>query len=375
VIWLVAVLGLGRRPRSWAVVAAWITGLLALATAVGLSRLVVSVPPVNTEVRPWVGPYLLMGFAALLLAGGVGVDGLSRDLARRSFSWLQPGAVLGGVAVGLVSGLAGGWWIWAGAAGPIQRDRLDALPPYVLNALEPAGQPTGVRVLAVDLAGAQARFSVVADDQVRLGDADRGFTYGGSTAAPAQARDLVVRLVAGTADSDITPQLSDLGVGFLWVTGASEEQKARIDNTPGLGSASGNARGTVWRLDQTVSRASVVNGTTRSPAGPFPTQLPEGPAGRVLRLGEAADPRWEATVDGQRLSAVPDGWQQAFALPQTGGTVTSSLPSAFGWLLFGQGAGLLVAAVLAAPAIRRPEVRDPARTARRAAVLGQMVSR
>ena len=30
----------------------------------------------------------------------------------------------------------------------------------------------------------------------------------------------MIRLVAGTADSDIGPQLRDLGIGYLWVTGA-----------------------------------------------------------------------------------------------------------------------------------------------------------
>ena len=40
------------------------------------------------------------------------------------------------------------------------------------------------------------------------------------------------------------------------------------------------------------------------------------------------------------------------------------------WLLIGQGIVLAVGLVLAAPGIRRPEVRDPVRTARRAAFVG-----
>ena len=47
--------------------------------------------------------------------------------------------------------------------------------------------------------------------------------------------------------------------------------------------------------------------------------------------------------------------------------MTYTLPSLMPWLLPLQGLVLLVAGVLAAPAIRRPEVRDPAKTARRAA--------
>jgi hypothetical protein len=52
--------------------------------------------------------------------------------------------------------------------------------------------------------------------------------------------------------------------------------------------------------------------------------------------------------------------------------VTYELPSLMPWLLPIQGLALLVAAVLAAPAIRRPEVRDPAKSARRAATLSEL---
>jgi hypothetical protein len=42
------------------------------------------------------------------------------------------------------------------------------------------------------------------------------------------------------------------------------------------------------------------------------------------------------------------------------------------WLLAGQVLVLVVAGVRAAPAIRRPEVRDPAKSARRAATLSEL---
>jgi hypothetical protein len=363
----VALLGLGRRPRSGAVLAAWATALVTLTMAVLVSRLVVSVPPVGTEVRPWVGVYLLIGCGALVLAGGIGVDGLSRQLSQRSFSWVQPAAVLTGVLVGLVTVLAAGWWVWAGASGPIQRQQLDALPPYVVNALR---SDAAVRVLAVDLSGDDARVAVVADDQIRLGDADRGYTFGGSSTARAQASDLVVRMVAGTADSDIVPQLTSLGVGFVWVTGGTEDEQARIDNTPGLGVASGNSQGTVWQVEPPVSRATLAAGDRLIPVGGTQTAIPSGEAGRLLRLGEAVDPRWRASLNGLRLTPVADGWQQAFVVPADSGTLTYTLRSFTHWFLFGQGVLVAVAAVLAAPAIRRPEVRDPTRTARRSATLG-----
>ncbi|MGH3339853.1 MAG: hypothetical protein ACRDPL_13655, partial [Propionibacteriaceae bacterium] len=108
----------------------------------------------------------------------------------------------------------------AGAHGPIERSRLNAIPPYVMNAMKADTRP---RLLAIDLSDGTARYAVLADDHPRLGDADRGFTYGGSISAREQVDDLVVRLVAGTADSDINPQLTNLGIGYVWVTGANED--------------------------------------------------------------------------------------------------------------------------------------------------------
>ena len=369
VIWIVALLGLARRPTRRAVLAAWAAALVALVMAVVLSKVVVLVPPVGTEVRPWVGSYLLLGFGALIIAGGMGLDGFSGDIKVRSFSWLQPGTVLAGIAVCLVSAGGAVWWVLAGAHAPIERSRLDAIPPYVMNAMKSDARP---RVLAIDLSDGSARYSVMADDHVRLGDADRGFTFGGSVLAREQVDDLVVRLVAGTADSDIYPQLSNLGIGYVWVTGASQDVRARIDNAPGLGTASGNDRGIVWKLEPPVARAVLLDGPTRMPVGPSPASIPATAEQRQLQIGESADVRWRADLNGRPLARAADGWQQVFAVPSGGGTVTYVLPSIMPWLLPAQGLALLVAAVLAAPAIRRPEVRDPAKSARRAATLSEL---
>jgi GT2 family glycosyltransferase len=369
IIWIAAILGLARRPARPAVLAAWAAALVAFGMAVLISRLVVSVPPAGSEVRPWVGSYLLLAFSALIIGGGMGLDGFSGDMTERSFSWLQPATVLAGIAVCLVSVGGAVWWVLAGAHGPIERARLDAIPPYVTNAMKSDARP---RLLAIDLSDGSARYSVLADGQLRLGDADRGFTFGGSVAAREQVDDLVVRLVAGTADSDINPQLTNLGIGYVWVTGANQDIKARIDNTPGLGTASGNERGVVWKLEPAVARTVLVDGSVRKPIGPPPAAVAPGTQERQLQIGESADMRWRAELDGQTLVPVANGWQQVFALPAAGGTVTYKLPSLMPWLLPIQALVLLVAMVLAAPAIRRPEVRDPAKSARRAATLSEL---
>lgn len=371
-IWLAALLGLGRRPRNPVVVGSWAAAVTALLGSVLLSRLVVAVPPTGTSIRPWTGAYLLIAFAALLLAAAAGVDGLAAELRGRSFGWQQPTSVIAGIVVVTAVLGATGWWIWAGASGPIDRQRLDTLPPYLQNAML---SDAGVRVLAIELdetgtGTTPARYSVIAGDQLRLGDADRGFAFGGSTAASDQIGDLVQRLVAGTADTDITPQLRDLGIGFVWASGATTEEIARIDNTPELGSASGSLEATVWRLQPAVTRVTLADQGGISGVDALPPVIPPGPADRRLRLGEAADPRWRASIGDSPLAPVDAGWQQAFVLPAGGGTVSVRLASPVLWLLIGQGVVLAAGLVLAAPGIRRPEVRDPVRTARRSAFVG-----
>src|SRR5690606_18879215 len=197
------------------------------------------------------------------------------------------------------------WWMIGGAAGPITRQPLNALPPYVVNAM---GSDTRVRVLAIDASGEGLRYSVVDQDQIRLGDADRGYVFGGSTAARTLATDLVMRLVAGTGDSDIAPDLAELGVGYVWVSGADAEELALIANTPGLGSASGNSRGTAWQVEPPVSRAVIVDGKSRIPVPPDGITVEPGGPDRRLELGEPADWRWQATLNGIPLAPVDAGW-------------------------------------------------------------------
>ena len=211
----------------------------------------------------------------------------------------------------------------------------------------------------------------------RQGDADRGFAFGGSGAARSDVADAVSRLAAGSADADVAQRLRRLGVGYVVVRGADDEERARIGNTPGLGTASGDGATVVWQLDPLVSRAVVVPAdpassdpavrVTRAPAA-----VPPGAGERHLLVGEAVDRRWRAELGGTRLARVADGWQQGFVVGEAGGTVVWRLASPAAWFLPFQGLVLLVALVFAAPGIRRPDVRDPVLSARRAATLSEV---
>ncbi|HEV7629203.1 MAG TPA: family 2 glycosyl transferase, partial [Streptomyces sp.] len=90
------------------------------------------------------------------------------------------------------------------------------------------------------------------------------------------------------------------------------------------------------------------------------TELKSGPAGRTLRIADAADPGWKVSLDGASLKPVKvDGWAQGFQLPANGGRLeltyeTSTAHTAWVWL---QGFLAVVVVVLALPG-RRREVDD-----------------
>lgn len=371
--WAVALVGLLRSFRRRAVIAGWLIALLTLAVAVGLSRILVQVPPAGVQTRPYVGIYLLIAFGALVLAGGIGVDGYTKDLGRQSFSVVQPLSVLAAALAAIISLGGAGWWIIDGMAGPIHRTQLTSVPAYIVDAQT---GPDQVRTLAIDLpAGepSQANYSVIDGDQTRLGEPERGYSFGGSQAARRETASVVSRLVSGSGDSELAADLADLGINYVWVRGADDDIRSRITNTPGLAAASGSSTGSVWQLSQPTSRVRLVSGqqVTRLGSDPDGVRIPASSLQRVLRLGVPTDPRWRATLNGHPLTPLRDGnWQQSFTVPASGGVLRYHLDTPIPWLPIGQGAALLLAMLLAAPGVRRPEVRDPVQNARRVATLG-----
>ena len=196
--------------------------------------------------------------------------------------------------------------------------------------MKPDARP---RLLAIDLSDGTARYSVLADDQQRLGDADRGFTFGGSVSAREQVDDLVVRLVAGTADSDINPQLTNLGIGYVWVTGQT------------MTSRPGSITRLVWALPAETSAGSSGSSNRRWREQSSSTGLRGCPLARrrrrcqqegssgSFRSVSSADVRWQAELNDTALAPVSAGWQQVFVLPAEGGTVAHTPPSLMPWLL------------------------------------------
>lgn len=123
----------------------------------------------------------------------------------------------------------------------------------------------------------------------------------------------------------------------------------------------------LWRVDRQVARVMIIPSGAEGeplPVGSLPveahTKVPAGGPGRVLRIADAADPGWRATLDGRTLTPkTVDGWAQGFELPAEGGTLdlTYDTPLTHTAWIWAQSALAVVLLVLALPG-RRREIDD-----------------
>lgn len=342
-----------RAERRLAVGAAWAAALAGLLFA-GLSN-----------GSAWAGPATLVYGLGLLGAAAVGAEGAKERVASQSFGWRQPVAVLVAAAAVAAPLFAAVGWMVGGADDPLSRRDPVQVPAFVAEESRTSDQ---ARTLVLDggEASSEVSYTLVRGSGARLGDADLASSDEGGT----RLDGVVSNLVAGSG-ADQTSQLGGYAVRYVLLRdGASREMSGVLDATPGLTRLSQEDGSALWRVDQQVSRISIVPGGEENgaagavtapravAAGPVEshTTLPSGPSGRVLRIADSADSGWRATVDGSPLKPVTvDGWAQGFELPTEGGKLdltyeTPVTHTAWAWA---QGFLLLVVLVLALPGRRR----------------------
>ncbi len=201
-----------------------------------------------------------------------------------------------------------------------------------------------------------------------------------------------VAVIVGATGADPRGDLRELGVGFVVLRqseAAGDFLSGRIDAVPGLTAVGDTEAGRLWRVvpatlgggtedaGDPTARVRVVDAEGRTEAL-VPSSdvdaagtVPAGAEGRRLVLAEEADPGWHASLDGERLEPVSDGWQQAFALPAAGGRVDLSYTGAYqpwaeGLQAIVLGLTLLLAIpVPVRPAVVRPKGGHPQRPASR----------
>ncbi|OEV09202.1 family 2 glycosyl transferase, partial [Streptomyces nanshensis] len=291
-------------------------------------------------------------------------------------------------------------WMAGGADGPLSRRDPVQVPAFVA---EEGNTRDQARTLVLSgeaddasRAPSDVSYSIVRGSGARLGDGDLAAAGGDD----ARLERVVANLVAGSG-ADQTDQLGGYAVRYVLVQDGAPRQMSRVlDATPGLTRLSQEDGSALWRVDRQVSRVTVVpagagkgGGAAGDEADPVPvaagplevhTDLRPGESGRILRVADAADPGWSATLDGRPLDPVTvDGWAQGFELPAGGGRldVTHETSAAHtGWLWL-QGFLALVVVVLALPGRRRqvdddlPEAAAPAVPAQGAEAGGRRARR
>lgn len=316
----------------------------------------------------WTGPAMLVYGLALLCAAAIGAEGIRTRMASLGFGWKQPVAVLIALASVLAPLYAAVSWMITGAAGPLERRNPEQVPAFVA---EEAGTSDRARTLVLDGTPGHVDYSLVRGSGAALGDADLAAAAGEDK----RLGGIVAHLVAGSG-ADQTNQLGGYAVRYVLVRGGAPREMGRVlDSTPGLTRLSQDDGSALWRVDRRVSRLSIVAGEAKDgtsageaaapipvPSGPVEahTKVPGGADGRVLRLADAADEGWQATLNGTPLKPqTVDGWAQGFALPAGGGTLdlTHENPIGHTLWLWAQGLLAVVLVVLALPG-RRREIDD-----------------
>ncbi|WP_327367778.1 glycosyltransferase [Streptomyces sp. NBC_01217] len=344
-----ALAALLRGERQFAVRTAWAVALVALVFAALANG------------SGWAGPATLVYGIALIAAALVGADGARVRVAELSFGWRQPVAAVIALAAGIAPVLAAAGWMIGGAAGPLERRDPVQVPAFVAEESATRDQP---RTLVLGgTSPAAVSYTLVRGSGARLGDAELA-EAGGSNS---HLDKVVANLVAGSG-ADQGSQLSGFAIRYVLVRdGAPKEMSRVLDATPGLSRLSQLDGSALWRVDRQVARVMIIPSGTGGeplPVGSLPveahTKIPAGGSGRVLRIADAADPGWEATLNGRALNRkTVDGWAQGFELPSEGGTLdlTYNTPLTHTAWIWAQVLLAVVLVVLALPG-RRREIDD-----------------
>jgi GT2 family glycosyltransferase len=322
---------LATRRRSLIVVG-WGMALLGFATALGVSRVVVT-PNGGQAMTPWPGPALAVAAAGLLLAAAVGAEGLGRMLSARGRKGMRRATSLRAAAVAVLAlagvsapVLAAGYWLVHGVTGPLTQASGEVVPALVAPS---SGSGDQLRTLVLTSEQGHVSFLLLRGDSPQFTDPQ----IVPVAAAQSALTSAVGALVAPGGDeaANQSQLLARFDIGFVLMRAPLSAQLASVlDEVAGLSQVSMTPTFDLWRLSTVPSRVSVVEpdgAVVAIPSGPVSLAGAAAPAtGGTLELAEPAG-GWTATLDGHPLTSVPSpagSWAQAFRLPPGGGTLAIS---------------------------------------------------
>ena len=318
-----------QRLDGWARWALLGAAGLAPVVAVAATRVVVPVAGTGVRLDPS-GALMIWGFAMIcLVAAGIGhrrdqdVDDSIDDLAHQA-RVNRSRSLLGVLTcVALVIGM--GWWLTVGERG-LHRQR-EVLPSYVVGV---QASERNTRTLMVDLSRGVAQVNVAAAGQPTWGSAESPLIA--ESAAPVLDQ-VSQQFAQGQPTDDLAAQLTSLGIGHVWLRGASEQAIAELSTSPGMDVA-------------TVAEDTVVFTLSGQPARWMRT-------GDHLVLSEPVDEAWHARVDGVELTPVAsEDWRMTWDASGTDGTPQFSADRDWAAMIWEIGVVLFLL-ILAAPSAQR----------------------
>lgn len=356
---LAALAALLRADRRRAVLAAWGAAGAGLLFSVAVAGTGVTPASGGPAVAAWAGPASLLAGVSLLAAAAIGADGANARVAGIAFGWRQPVAALVVASAVLAPLGTAVWWAVSGADGPLRRSTEAQVPAFIAEEAGTNGRPRTL-VLTGDAAATDIHFALVRGAGLTLGQAEG--TVDSSDPAQAGLDKLVGNLLAGSGGEE-AKTLAGYGIGYVE---AKDPMIAKVrdvlDTTPGLTKLTQDDGIALWQVTGAPATRAVIISPKGAPVSVASgvhdiwATIPAGPAGRVLRLAESADPDWQATLDGTPLKATDpvDGWAQGFELPATGGQLDVTRSGSMlhtGWIALQLLLGLTVL-VLALPGRR-----------------------
>lgn len=322
------------------------------AAAVGSRRLVWLW---GSQVHPEVETWQLLGFGCLLILINMAWQGVllkaqadettkelgdSPSLGQLMARWSRkvlPMALMVGL---LASGL---WWVAGGIGQPLHRVS-SKLPAYV-TAVEDS--PRRTRTLMILVQDHRTSWNLVDSRNPGWGSGERP-AISTDPAIRAAATGLAQSIASGDVGENLASQLAALGIGNVWMRGASADTVSQVSNASGLTSATADATSTVWTVEGNPSRAWLVDGRTSTPLN---GTVPSGSASRAIVIAEPRDDRWQVEVSGSQLQQQgrpASGIGQIYQLGNAWGPLEWRMPTQ-GWAAAVELGTVLVLLIIAGP--------------------------
>lgn len=352
-LWLVGLVGAvrSRQLDAFTRIALLVVALVPPVIAVLASRFVVDVAGVGVRLEPT--GWLLVGLFGLLAlaAHGIGrrperlVDDSADDLADRA-RLLRERSLLGmAAAVALIACAA--WWVVGGTE--LLSRGASVLPSYVTGVQD---STRATRTLLVDLSSGTAHFNTASASSPTWGDAETPLLSTDEQAADL-LRQAAQQFAQGQPSDDLAARLRTLGIGHVWLRGATPDALTQLSSAPQLGMATVDAETVVFTVTTQPSRALLRTGDAEQ--GILDGRVNDDDPDAMIVLSSPIDPDWHAEIDGQPLPVADSGdWRQAWATEGRTGELSYRL----GTDVFGvvwQTVMVLLLLVLAAPTVQKSQ--------------------